>query len=582
VTTRIQALALVASLSLLGACSPEGAGGPGSSTSPAGSGSPDEAAALPPIRFVEGTLEAGIVFDRENGRSEDFYYIEPLTGGAIFFDAEGDGDPDLYLLNGTQVSGQDDVPGGANAFYLNDGQGHFTDATEAAGLGCSGFSVSVAGADYDNDGDCDLFITNFGVPHALMRNDGQGHFEDVFADSGIEARAFIGSSTAFADVDNDGWLDLYIANCLNHSVHNNLVCEVRVSDGSERLRRYCTPKAYQPVPDQLFRNLGDGTFEDVSESSGIAAQPGRSLGVAFADYDSDGDQDLFVACDQSPNQYFENLGGGKFAEQALQAGVALGADGTAQAGMGISTADWTGDGEIDVAVTYFEEEWNGFYVNRGGHRFKESAKRNGTHAAGLNLMGWGLEFLDADLDTDLDVLIANGHLQDDIHRFRTPVAGYEQPNLFYANLGGGEFVNMGAAAGPGLELERVSRGVAVADVDQDGDLDALVANLFGSPNLLINETPRGDNHWLGVRAVGTRSNRSAVGARITVELPGASLVREIHTGQSYQCQSDLTQHFGLGPIERVPAIEVRWPSGARSRHEDVAVDQVIVLVEPEE
>ena len=573
-TLRAVGSSCLATTLLLAAC--------GEASSPAAPPQPAAASApSSPIRFVERTREAGIEFERESGASGDFFYVVPMSGGAIFFDADGDGDPDLYLLNGALLNTADDGPRATNAFYLNDGQGRFTDATEAAGLGDTRFSVGVCGADYDNDGDLDLFVTNFGAPHALWRNDGDARFTDVFEGSGLVAKEFLAASPGFADVDGDGLLDLYIANCLDHSLDHNPVCELPRADHGNPLRRFCTPKTFEPVADQLFRNLGDGTFADISEESGIASRAGRSLGLAFADFDGDGDQDILVACDQSPNQLLINDGQGHFEERAFEAGVALGPDGTAQAGMGITAADWNGDERVDVAVTYFEAEWNGFYLNEGENRFVESARRNGTLKPGIDLMGWGLEFFDADLDADLDVLIANGHLQDDIHLIRTPVAGYEQPNLFFENRGADGFVSLEAAAGPGLELERVSRGLITADIDLDGDVDALVVNLQGPPTLLINETPRADRHWLGVRLVGTRSNRSAVGARLVLRLPGSTLVREVRTAHSYLSQSDLVQHFGLGPHDRVETLEIHWPSGQVTRELDLVVDRVVELTEPE-
>jgi hypothetical protein len=539
----------------------------------------DRSRGEPEIRFVDGTAAAGIGFERDHGRYGDFYYVEFMTGGALFFDADGDLDPDLYLLNGTRLGGEPLEPAPRSALYLNDGRGSFHDATEGSGLGDARYGEGACSGDYDNDGDADLFVSFFAAPNALFRNDGNGRFTDVAAEAGVTGIDCFSASSAFADVDNDGWLDLYVANCLATTLADNPVCEWPARDGSGKVRRYCVPERYAPLDDQLYRNRGDGTFEDVTRASGLDRE-GRSLGVAFADFDDDGDQDLFVACDRSANLYYENRGGGRFEERGWKAGVALGEEGSAMAGMGIATGDLDGDGRLDAVLTYFENERNAFYRNLGGHRFENLAAQNGTGPACYDLIGWGVELFDADLDRDLDVLLVNGHVIDNVERFREPVAGYAQPRLFYQNDGAGRFESLGARAGPAFEAERVSRGACLADVDQDGDLDALVANLFGRPDLLINETPRGKRHWLEIKLVGTLSNRDGIGARVLAHLPGRVLQREVHSGQSYLSQSDLTVHFGLGEARVVPKLEVRWPSGTRSVLANVPADQLLRIVEP--
>ena len=566
-------LALAAACTLLPGC--------GRPNEPVEATVPEVPAEPTSIRFVDGTDAAGIAFERDDGRYGDFHYPEAMCGGAIFFDADGDGDADLYLLNGGHL---DAAEGGAlatNALFVNDGRGRFADATEGSGLGDPRFAAGVAGGDYDNDGDVDLFVTHYGAPHALFRNEGDLVFVDVAREAGVEGIPDFASSCAFADVDGDGWLDLYVANCLDARMDNNIRCEVPTKVDAKPHRRYCTPTRYRPVHDQLFMNRGDGTFADETEERGLAGRAGRSLGVAFADFDADGDPDLVVACDQNPNLLFENLGDGAFRELDHDSGLAVGPDGEARGGMGVAAGDFDGDGRLDALVSYFEGEANGWTTNQGEWRFRDVAVPNGTALSSLNLLGWGTVLFDADLDGDLDACVVNGHLNDDIHLYRTPVAGYEQPNLLYENLGTGRFASRGAEAGPGLALEHNSRGLAAADVDLDGDLDLLVANLRGRPDLLVNQTPRGDNHWLRVRTRGTTSNRDGIGARVELRVGERTLVREVASGQSYQSQSELTVHFGLGPAERVDELHVRWPSGRQTRLTDVAADRTLEVVEPD-
>jgi hypothetical protein len=535
----------------------------------------------PPVLFVDGTQEAGINFVHENGRSDDLYLIESIPAGAIFFDAEGDGDPDVYFINGAFLAAPPLEEPPIDRLYLNDARGRFQESTAGTGLGDPRYSVGVSGADYDNDGDQDLYVANFEDPNALFRNEGNLRFSDVAHAAGVEGTAAFDAPSAFADLDNDGCLDLYVGNYNDHSKANNIPCKMKRRDGKGIERRYCPVERYNPIDDVLYRNRGDGTFEDVSASSGITGHPGRSFGIAFADYDDDGDQDIFVACDNSPNLFFENQGGFRFEEIATQAGVGVDKDGDARGGMGIAVGDLDFDGKLDAAITNFTDEVNGFYRNCGRNLFQAWEHANGSAAASRPFIGWGIEFFDADLDTDLDCLLVNGHFIDNEHLFREPMAGYEQPNLFYLNDGAGMFAEITARAGPGLAIQRVSRGLATADIDGDGDLDALVSNLHARPDLLRNDTPREGKHWLLVRTVGRRSNRDGIGARVIAHLEGRDLVREVHSGQTCLSQSDLRVHFGLGTATVVPELELRWPSGKTSRLSGVAADQVLEVVEPD-
>lgn len=538
--------------------------------------SPEEAG----LAFVERTRASGIDFVRENGPSAEFYLAESFCAGAAFFDAEGDGDQDLYLLNGRDLTRPIDADTPANAFYRNDGLGRFEDESAATGLGDRRYSCGVAAGDVDNDGDVDLYVTNFDGENALFRSQDGLRYEDVAREAGVEGSPRFESSCAFVDIDADGWLDLYVTIYTSTTMEDNPVCRMARRNGGDLIRRYCVPDELDPVPDLLYHNLGDGRFEDVSESSGIASVLGRSLGVACGDYDDDGDQDLFVACDRTPNLLFENRGTGFFVERGFAAGVSHDPGGRPRGGMGTTSADFDGDGHLDVAVTYFEREQNGFYRNLGDQSFTDRGDANGAGPPSYDLVGWGIEFFDIDFDGDLDALLVNGHLIENVSDFREPISSYGQRNLLLRNDGGGLFVSVGAGAGPGLALEHVSRGLATADVDGDGDVDALVCNLFGPPDLLINETPRKGRHWLGVRLVGSTSNRDAIGARIVVETEDGTQLREVRSGQSYESQSELVARFGLGSRERVRRVGVRWPSGKQSLLEDVPADQVLEIVEP--
>ncbi len=534
------------------------------------------------VWFEDFTEEAGIAFVEDNGRSSERWYAEILGGGVIFFDAEGDGDPDLYFLNGHPLRRPLQSPAHGNAFYRNAGDGHFTEATAAAGLTDGRYALGACGADYDNDGDQDLYVTHFDEANALYRNDGTGAFTDVAAAAGVEGGPLTDASCAFADVDGDGWLDLYVAYYVDHGYTNQIVCEGTRKDGTGKVARYCTPRAYKPLTDRLYRNRGDGTFQDISVESGIGAHPGNSLGVAFADFDGDRDPDLFVACDRTPNLYFRNDGRGRFTEIGGLTGADLGENGRAQAGMGVNTGDFDGDGTIDVAVTYFHHEPNGLYRSLGNHAFEDASQQAGTARGSIQYVGWGTEFFDADLDGDLDWYVANGHVLDNAAEFGAPGIGYPQQNLFYLNTGGGKFQNLKLQAGPALSIAKVSRGLAAADIDADGDLDLCVANLHDRPDVLRNRSPRRGQHWLMVRTEGTRGNRDGIGARLELTLPdGRVLVREIHSGQSYLSQSDMTAHFGLGLAQSAARLRVLWPSGGVSDLAGVPADQVLRVREPD-
>ena len=535
------------------------------------------------IRFVEEARARGIDFVQFNGRSEEKFFVEVLGSGAIFFDADGDGDPDLYLLNQTAIVGKAPDPPPHSVFYVNDGTGHFIDATGRSGLGDAGYQLGVCGADIDNDGDIDLYVTRFDGANALYRNNGDLTFTDIAEQAGVAGIVATDSSCAFADVDGDGFVDLYVANYVDHTREHNIPCYRRLKATGERVREYCTPRHYNPVRDILYRNRGDGTFEDITEASGISSALGRSLGVAFADVDNDGDQDLYVACDRTASLFYENLGGGKFREAASRSGVALSQDGVEEAGMGVAWGDYDNDGWLDLVKTNYEAEMNNLYRNLGGLRFAEMTGPLGTGEPSFKYLAWGTGFFDADNDGDLDLFVANGHLRKDLDLYENNkggLAGYEQYNLMFEQVDG-KFISLGEAGGPALAIRKVSRGAAWADIDGDGDLDFIITNLHERPDLCVNVSPS-PGHWLEVKCAGTKSNRSGIGARLTVEspqVPGRKLVREINSGQSYLSQSDLTAHFGLGSMTTVPRLTVRWPSGLVESFENLPADRIMMATE---
>ena len=571
---------------------------------PARTRKPPEAAAIPardfpsPVRFVDATAECGVRFDQVNGYGADrWYYVENLGSGVVFFDGDGDRDPDLFFANG-HVLPEHPADGGPRpraGYFRNDGTGRFVDATAESGLGDANYSLGASAADYDNAGDLDLYVMHFDAPNALYRNDGSGRFVDVAAEAGVTGRPdATDAACAFADVDRDGWLDLYVAGYSVHSRARHKVCVDHTLQGVE-VKRYCNPKEFAALPDQLFRNRGDGTFADASASAGIAGLRGRTLGLAFCDFDDDGDPDLFAACDRSPNHYFVNDGAGVFTEQADLAGVAMASDGYVPAGMGVATGDYDGDGRIDLVVTYFEKESDSLFRNLGDNVFEDRAQAAGTAHVSYYPLGWGTELFDADLDGRLDWLVVNGHVQPLTAQLRPPGshAGYAQLPLFFLNRGEGLFESLAEEAGTALAAPLTARGLATADIDGDGDLDVAINSTHSPARVWRNDSPRADRHWLRVRTVGagpgtpgaggsrSGSNRDGVGARLVAHVGSQKLVREIHTGQSYLSQSDLPAHFGLGAATRVDMLEVRWPSGRTSRLENVPADQLLEVREPD-
>jgi enediyne biosynthesis protein E4 len=524
------------------------------------------------IRFVDRAREAGLTEGNVSGK-EQRYIVEGMMGGAAFFDYDRDGDVDLYVTNGSSFEPL--APGShpTNRLYRNEGDGTFADVTAAAGVGDSSWSMGSVAADYDNDGDLDLYVTNYGG-NKLYRNGGDGTFADVSVAAGVGHTGW-GTGASFGDYDNDGDLDLYVANYVDFS----LDYESPIPCLWKNTKVYCGPVGLLPGGDVFYRNNGDGTFTDWTAEAGLDGTKYYGMSAVFSDYDGDGRMDIFVANDSTPNLLFHNEGDGTFSEQALMAGVAYSGEGVKQGCMGAMLADYDGDGHMDIFVTNFADEYNTLYKNEGGGFFADVSFASGVGAAERRLVAWGTGFFDYDNDGDRDLFVANGHTypQADLPDVDS---SYEEPNSLFENHGGGLFKEVSPAAGPGLAIERVSRGASFADYDDDGDIDVFVLNLNDPPTLLRNDGKSG-HHFLSVRTVGSRSNRDGIGARLKLTAGGQPQYAEVQSGGSYLSHNDMRAHFGLGQADRVDELEIRWPSGQIQILRDIAVDQVLTVHEPD-
>ncbi len=520
----------------------------------------------PPVQFTEVTREADIDFVHYNGARGDYFYPETFGSGAAFFDGDSDGWLDLFLANGTCLAGPQPVPPPTSRYYRNQRDGRFADATAATGLGHQGYAMGCAAADYDEDGDQDLFLSCFG-PNAMYRNDG-GDFAEVGRQLEVDDARW-GVSSGFLDYDLDGDLDLFVVNYVDFSLEQNPIC---VQNG---IRSYCEPTVYEPTPDLLYRNEGRGqAFSEVSQRAGITLE-GRGLGVAFFDYDLDGDTDIFVANDGMMNFLYQNQGGA-FVEVGLQAGARFNRDGQAMAGMGVDVGDLDGDGHLDMMVANFSRETNTLFHNLGQGRFEDLTTRAGLAESSYLSLGFGVCFLDYDHDQDLDLFVANGHVSDRIAELDSSLS-YAQTNQLLRNEGELRFADVSAVSGASFAAKNVGRAAVQADYDNDGDQDLLVTTEAGPPRLVRNEGGH-QAHWLSVALVG-KAPRDALGAQVTVEAGGVRQVHQRQSGRSYLASHDPRLHFGLGHHTRA-RVEVRWPSGQVQDLGEVAADQFLRLEEP--
>jgi hypothetical protein len=520
------------------------------------------------VTFTDVTKTAGITFKHNNGAFGKKYLPETMGSGVVFLDFDGDGYPDVFFVNSKNWP---DHPGpkSYSALYHNNKNGTFSDVTKQAGLAIELYGFGATAADYDNDGHVDLFVTALGGNH-LFHNNGNGTFTDVTAKAGVGASAF-STSAAWFDYDKDGWLDLVVLNYVQWSADKDLFCTL---DG--KTKSYCTPESYKGESPILYHNKRDGTFEDVTKAAGLYDPASKAMGVALFDYNGDGWLDLFVANDTQPNRLYRNTGKGSFVDEAVASGVAFNEAGVARAGMGVDAADYDRSGRESLIIGNFSNEMMALYHNEGTNLFIDEAPTATIGQASLLSLTFGCFFFDYDLDGLLDVFAANGHVADDINRVQPKVTYAQTPHLFH-NLGNKRFEV--ANGGPGLQERLVARGAAYADFDNDGDLDIAIASNNGPAKLLRNDGGNRGNA-LRVALVGSKSNRSAIGARIIASLDGATKTRAmVKSGSSYLSQSELPVTFGLGHATKVAALEVQWPSGQVDRIPATDANQTITIEE---
>ena len=515
---------------------------------------------------------SGITWTHTNGKSAERYLPETTGAGCAFFDYDNDGWMDIYLVNSGKCDFYDPNPPLRNALYRNNRDGTFTDVTEKARVAGGGFGQGVAVGDYDGDGFPDLYITQYGRS-ILYHNNGDGSFTDVTEKAGVAAPGW-SSSAVWFDYDNDGRLDLFVCQFVEFSKSLNKSC----GPGEEGKHGYCIPRLYQPMPSWLFHNNGDGTFTDVSKTSGIGKYSGKAWGVVATDVNNDGRLDLFVANDTVANFLFMNRGQGKFEEIATQAGVAYSADGRARSGMGVDSADFNEDGWMDLFVANIDREMFSIYQNGHDETFDDQAEATGIGAATRLMSGWGLKFFDYDNDGNLDLFLANGNPDDLIESLHSQVK-YQEPLMLFRNTGK-SFQNVSAESGPVFVKPLSARGMAIGDFDNDGAVDVLVSVNDAAPVLLHNKIGN-QNHWLGIKLAGKKSNPDAIGARVTYQAGDLKRSRTKVGGGSYLSSHDPRIVLGIGKRTKIDWMEIKWPQpgGTVERFTALPIDRYITIVE---
>ncbi|MGA8409246.1 MAG: CRTAC1 family protein [Candidatus Acidiferrales bacterium] len=527
-------------------------------------------------RFTDVAAQAGLTAPMiYGGFQSDTYIIESMGGGCAFFDFDNDGWMDIFILGGTRLAGP--PAGASNRLYKNNRDGTFTDVTEKSGLHDVGWANGVCVGDYNNDGHEDLFCTYFGH-NKLYRNNGDGTFTDVTKSAGLfGASPRFGTGCSFLDYNRDGWLDLFVANYVEFDLANAPKPSATSPTCSyEGVAVYCGPRGMVAPAHSLYRNNGDGTFTDVSKSSGIeAVKTSYGLTAACADFDEDGWPDIFVACDSTPSLLFMNNRDGTFSEQGLMRGVAVSAEGSEYAGMGVGVGDYSLDGHLDIFKTHFQRQPSGLYHNSGKAEFDDVTVKTAINNEN-RYVSWGAGIVDLDNDGYPDLFLVTGNVYPELEKV-FPQLPYSSPRIIFRNLGNGRFAELIDDAGPGIAARHPSRGCAFGDFDNDGDLDIVIMNVNQPPSLLRNDAPP-QNHWLKIKLIGTKSNRSAIGARVLLRYVKKIQAQALLSQSSYISSNDPRLHFGLGD-DTAADIEVRWPNGLEESFKNVAADRLVVIQE---
>ncbi len=525
------------------------------------------------VLFRDIAEAAGLtVKDVFGGLDHKDYVLETTGNGVAILDYDGDGRNDIFITNGTRLNSHDPSPA---QLYHNEGNGHFRDVAAAAGFTVTGWGQGVCVGDYDNDGHPDLLVTYYGH-NILYRNRGDGTFEDATAKAHLPITGIrYGSGCSFVDYDRDGYLDLVVANYVDLDLDKTPRPGESDFCDWKGIPVMCGPRGLPKAHNVLYHNNRDGTFTDVSEAAGFLKPGGRyGLGVVAADFDNDGWPDIYIACDMTPSLYFHNLHNGTFEERGAEAGVAFNFDGALQAGMGVAVADYDGDGRLDIAKTNFSGDLTSLFHNDDGKFFTDVSREAGLKSR--QYLGWGVAFVDVDDDGWPDLITANGHVYPEVEGKQLGDT-YLQPTILYRNLGNGKFQDISDNAGPAFKTPRPARGLAVGDLDGDGRPEIVIVNMNAVPSLLKNTGPHG--HYLNLTLTGTKSNRSAIGARAIVTAGSRKMIDEVMSGGSFYSNNSFTLHFGLGAATSVGGVEIHWPSGIVQKIGKTAADQTLKITE---